>query len=121
MATSKFKGPVNSINGFYFHPASYASARPMTIACTSYVRTNAASAGATFTQLCGLSKCSAAWGNVRQPFASKFGTQLIMSVNPVGSGSTVTAQILANIGTGQRVPVMAGNATIDIFMLGYVS
>jgi hypothetical protein len=111
MATSKFKGPVNSVNGFYFHPASY----------TSYIRTQAASAGATFTQLCGLSICSAGWGNVRQPAAAIMGTQLSVSVNPIGSGSTVTAQLLANIGTGQRITTMAVNATVDIFMLGYVS
>lgn len=119
MATSKFKGPINSVKGFYFHPSSYTSARPMTIACTSYIRTQAASVAATFTELCGLSYVTAAWGNVRQ--GTQFGTQLTVSVNPYGAGSTVTAQLLANIGTGQRVTQMAGNATIDVFLLGYVS
>jgi hypothetical protein len=119
MATSKFKGPVNSVNGFYFHPASYSSARPMTVVCTSYIRTQAASVAATFSRLCGLSIVSAGWGNVRQ--STIIGTQLFVSVCPYGSGSTVTAQLLGNIGTGQRVTTMAVNATVDVFMLGYVS
>lgn len=119
MATSKFKGPMVSANGFYFSPASYASGRPMTVVCTSYIRSQATSVAATFSELCGLSIMSAGWGNVRQP--SILGTQLMVSVCPYGSGSTVTAQLLANIGTGQRVTQMAADATIDVFMLGYVS
>lgn len=116
MSKTRFTGPVESKNGFKLVSSSYGD-RGMTIVATSIIRTKAASAASTLTQLCGLTRCIAAWGNVRQP--SIFGTQLLVSAIPYGWGSTVTVQLLANMGTGQRIPVMAGNATVTCFMLGY--
>ena len=121
MATSKWKGPIHSVNGYYFHPAAYTDARPMTIVGTTVIRTGAASnaAATALTELCGLSICKAAWCNFRQP--TQLATQVIMSAIPFGSGSTVTYHMLANIGTGALANEAAGNATVDIFMMGYVS
>jgi hypothetical protein len=117
MARTKYSGPVESKSGFRFVTANSGN-RPMTVVATTIIRTKAASSASTLTQLCGLTRCVAAWGNLRHPTLP--GTLHIVSCAPYGWGSTVTAQILANVGTGQRIEVEAANATLTVFMLGYV-
>jgi hypothetical protein len=120
MATTKYKGPVNSINGFYFHPASYTSARPMTIVCTSLVRSAGSSPtqSATITNAMagGLSKISAGWGNVRQKTAA---TLIFPCVRPYEVANSAVVNLHSNVGVGQ---LFEGRAcTVDVFLLGYVS
>lgn len=120
MATTKFRGPVNSINGLYFHPASYTSARPMTITCTSLVRAvgSSPSQSATITNdmAGGLSKVTACWANVRQTTAA---TLLFACGRPYEAANSAVVNLHMNIGKGQ---LFEGRAcTVDAFLLGYVS
>lgn len=119
MATSKFKGPINSVNGFYFHPALWTSARPMTVTCTSIIRAAAASGvSCTLTNaMCGgLSKVTAGWANRRR---STTGTTMWLCVRPLGAANSAVVNAYGNEGVGQ---IFHGGAnTIDVFLLGYVS
>jgi hypothetical protein len=120
MATTKFKGSLRSVNGFYFHPASYSSARAMTITCTSLIRSAASSPAqsATLTNaMCGgLSKISACWGNVRQRTAA---TCLFVCGRPLGAANSAVVNLHSNVGIGNLFE--GRNCTVDVFCLGYVS
>jgi len=119
MAMTTWKGPVNTINGFYFHPSAYTDARGMTITCTSLIRAAASSPGqsATITAAMagGLTGIVGAWANVRQRTAA---TLVFPSCTVQDSGNSVVLNLIRNVGTGD---VFEGrNATIDVFILGYV-
>ena len=120
MATTKFKGPVTSVNGFYFHPSAYTSARPMTVTCTTLVRSagSSPSQSATLTggMIGGLSKVTAAWDNIRQKAAA---TLVFCCGRPLNASNSAVIDLVGNTGIGQKFEGRA--CTIDCFTLGYVS
>ena len=120
MGVTRYTGPLHSTKGFRFYPALYGD-RPMTIVCTSVIRSRADSLGfATITtaMMGGLNKVTAAWCNLRLgASATSIATIQIINARPFNAANSVAIDSWQNTGVGQKPTLRA--ATLDVFILGY--